>query len=190
MKWIHFLLLFVAPQISSLSESGTWNPKPETGNYSPLHAIYISYTNMKYEETDGILSARIRMFSNDFEDALRLIGAPQEPGFEEGETPHPEIDDFICAYLGEQFQVWADGQPVHFFFLGKKREADATTVSLMAEDVCSMNELKVHHSVLFELFDEQTNILRVRAFGELKNYNLTKRIPEEEIRYRNNVTDP
>ncbi len=150
---------------------------------SPSHAIYISYTDVRYEEANGLLSVQLRMFSNDLEDALRLIGAPEEPGLEESENPHPQIDEYICAYLGHEFHVRANGRPVSFSFIEKRREADATWISLEAEDICNLKTLFVHNSVLFELFDDQTNILRVRAFGKLKNYNLTRRIPEEEIRW-------
>lgn len=171
----HFLItLLVFPLLFG------WNPETQNAS-SPLHAIYVSNTDIKYQQSDGLLTAQIRMFSNDFEDALRRIGAPEEPGLEEGEKPHPEIDDFICTYLGNEFQVWANGQPVNFSFLAKRREEDATWVSLQAEDLCELKTLRIHNSVLFELFDDQTNILRVRAFGKLKNYNLTKRIPEESI---------
>ncbi len=168
---IVFVLFCLLPFILSM----------KVGVEKPLHAIYISTTDIKYQETDGVLTAKIRMFSNDFEDALRLIGSPEEPGFEEGESPHPEIDPFICTYLGQKFQVWADGQAVNFSFLGKRREDDATWVSLRAEDICELKKLRVYNAVLIELFDDQTNILRVRVGGKLKNYNLTKRIPEEII---------
>lgn len=174
--------LFLFPLLVTLNPKFEHrNPSLETRNSAPLHAIYISYTDVKYKEADGLLTAQVRMFSNDLEDALRGIGAPAEPGLEEGETPHADIDAFICTYLGNEFQVWANGQPVNLSYMGKKREEDATWISLQAEDLCELNQLRVHNSVLFELFDDQTNILRVRAYGKLKNYNLTKRIPDERI---------
>jgi len=64
-----------------------------------------------------------------------------------------------------------------FAFLGKEYEDDIALCYMEISDIKSINSVEITNSVLFELFDEQQNIIRTKINSKKKSFIL---IPEND----------
>lgn len=140
----------------------------------PLHAhdLHQSTAEAEYNAKTQKLEVSLTVFINDLELALirhteRLISFDK--------TPAAELDAAIQSYLAKTFVVRdAAGKAAKLEWVG--REVDATTgksgdpaVTLFFEMPVSqpagVTGSTVQHSVLCDLFPDQTNLLHLRSMG-------------------------
>lgn len=155
--------------------------------FIPPHAIYVSILEIRYDEEWGDLNLQVKIFSDDLENALQTSANRQL--FLRPDQESPNIDGYLQAYLNEKIQLRSrDGNmPLHL--VRKKFVEDATWIYLKAYGSCNMTSLTVKSSILLELFDAQTNIIRLKANGENYISNLDRQIQEKKFSIRKGTWD-
>jgi len=107
-------------------------------------------------------------------DKLRL-GSPREL---------PAADSILSVYLNHRISFFVEEQEMAFAFLGKEVELDNTTwCYLEVENVTSLNQLRIKSKVLFELFEDQTNLVNVFVHKAKKSLLLRSSQPEDSITF-------
>ena len=136
--------------------------------FSTNHKFYVSTTEIDYRPEIATFQITVKVFTDDFQNLLRKR-------YESDLALDPDSDtkkiDFYCTrYLRQKLKLNVDEQPVAMQFLGKTYDIDQTTLFLQVTEVPNFQTLTVENSLLFELFDDQQNIVRVKTPAQRKSF--------------------
>lgn len=152
--------------------------------FTTMHKFYVSVTQMNYIEESGELQITSRIFIDDLEKLLRerfddsiTLAGQDEPDI---------VDSYIEKYLAQKIQVVINGEERTAKFLGKEYEDDIAICYLEISDIASINTLEVTNTVLFELFEDQQNIIRTKINGKRKSIILIQENDKGLLNFNDN----
>jgi hypothetical protein len=115
----------------------------------------------------SIAILQIRIFKDDLEEALRRLGGLDDSFRME---VSPGVDSLFLRYVAERFVVQANGQRIMGRIVGSgEDELDREpvwNVQLRFDAPEAIRAMRITYTVLFEVFDDQRNVLRVVKFPE------------------------
>jgi hypothetical protein len=133
--------------------------------FTARHDFHTSLTEMRVNAKEKTVEVTVRVFTDDFENALTRANANQRVRLEAKDRHDPLID----RYLKQRFTLTnASGKPKPFRYLGKEFEADATWLYLEFPLTEPLLGAKLQQLVLLDLFDDQTNLVNVFYGGDEK----------------------
>jgi hypothetical protein len=146
--------------------------------FTARHDFHTSLTEMRVNAKDKTVEVTVRMFTDDLEAALTRANANQRVRLEAKDKNDPLID----RYLKQHFVLLnAKGQRRAYQFLGKDFEADATWLYLEVPLAEPLPGTKLQNNVLFDLFDDQTNLVNVFYGGDEKRSFLFNQKSKEHL---------
>lgn len=142
---------------------------------SENHEYYVSVTKIEYSEKEQSLQIISQIFIDDFETLLQqryddnlILDAKNES--ELAET-------YMKRYLTDKLKISVNGSSVNFKFIGKEYKDDITYCYLEVENVSDISSIAVTNQLLFDTFQNQQNILRLKFLGKNKSFLL---VPEKD----------
>jgi hypothetical protein len=145
------------------------------------HKFYVSKTTIEWSPASDSYQISMKIFTDDLDKALSLYsGAEMNVGTEKESD---ECNAVLSEYLGKKFYVKMNQNNISWHFVGKETEGDLTWVYLEYTWGTSVQTIELSNTCLFELFDDQQNIVDFRANGSTQTVILTKYHPME-ILYR------
>ena len=141
-------------------------------SFTGLHKFYVSVTQIEYVEDKQSVQIITRIFIDDMERLLR-------ERYDESITL--AIDDekttanfHVEKYLKEKLKILINGKSQQLSYLGKEYEDDIMYAYLEIEGVERIDTIEISNQVLFELFEEQQNIVRAKINGKHKSFILVR----------------
>ena len=119
------------------------------------HDFHVSYTRMAIEPR--MISAQIRLFSDDVTRAL--IERSKRAAIT---LDSPDGEVAFRAYLVAMFQVTANGRRLVPVVVSGTTEKDMFSYVVTWASATPITSLSMHNAALFELFDDQQNIVKVK----------------------------
>jgi hypothetical protein len=110
------------------------------------HPLHISTTNLDFRPTTGKWELTIKIFSDDFEEALRLDMASKEN---------------ITGWVNKQLMLYFDNQLVDaesFKLEEIRKKEDATWLRYTFKHTPPSSEVKVINKLLLNLYSDQKNL--------------------------------
>ncbi len=134
----------------------------------------MSVSDIKYKEDKKAIQISIRIFLDDLE-----LGLQAYTGNEKLDITAQENWEFveknIKPYLLERIKLWDEkSRPYEINFIGAEIEEDVMWAYLEIEKVKKLKQVKVHISVLHEVWSDQENLVHFRAFDDVKSARLYK----------------
>ncbi len=139
-------------------------------NVLPMeHEFHLSRAVIKHNAEEQAVQISLHMYIDDFEDALKARGADSLHMCTKMESE--ETDKYIYLYLQDRLRLKVDNQDVYYHYLGKEISEDLQGVWMYLEvyDIENVQEMTVNNSLLTEIFDDQQNMMSVRA-NEKEHY--------------------
>ena len=168
-------VLLIASLLALVPLSGAGAP--------PAHDLHVSYGSAVVE--GAVLTIRVRFFRNDLADALaRQVGRAAFTLRSE-----PEVEAAFLAYFEARFSVQVGGRTLEPVLVGSgEDELDREPVwwyALQFEAPAPLTAFRVRNTLLSEIFDDQTNIVKfVRLPDERqKTYSFGKGEESFEVRF-------
>jgi hypothetical protein len=130
----------------------------------PAHDFYISILTMEHDAGRKELKLTWRMTTHDIEHAL----APEVQGRRlhlGGEQELPQAGELLRAYVLQHIDLRIDGAPVEVKYLGREVEMEDMYCYLLVEDVGRFDSITVISTLLFDMFDEQENVVHLKVAG-------------------------
>lgn len=127
------------------------------------HPIHVSVTEIEYDPAEKELEIMMRIFIDDLESALRLYH--KQPALDILNADDVTAKKLISAYLLEHFNVVLEGRNTRMEYLGQEVEGQAYICYIQAPGIANWSTCDVTNRVLFELYDDQSNIVHVTAGG-------------------------
>mgnify|MGYP000880135503 CR=1 FL=1 len=157
--WVCFFLLF-----------GSFN------SYS--HAVYVSVCNVYEKKERSYFSFRV--FKDDIYDALGLVGSTENLSKKEKED--------VVRYIQKNFLVSVDGKVKglvldRFIFEGSDYTETANLVFILNEQLVNKT-LKIRNTILFDVLEEQTNIIGVKIKNTRRTLTFNKNKKENWVQIK------
>ncbi len=159
-------------QFAGVSASGT-------GVFSLAHPFHASVCYIEHNPQSKILEISLKLFGDDLDLALThaygkrfFVGTPAES---------PETNERLKEFLQRNLRFTVNGSPMTFAFLGKESPDDANFelwCYLEIGQVAALSQLEVTNTLLTDRFNDQTNIVKIKANGKseslvLNHWNTT-----------------
>ena len=146
-----------------------------SSNFSYSHAVYVSVCNI-YQKNDRSFFS-MRAFKDDIFDALGFVGYSSDL------TEKQKTD--IINYIKTNFIVSVDGRKKNllldrFVFEGSDYTETANVVFTIEETLEEKN-LSIKNTVLFDVLEEQTNIVGVKVNNTKKTLTFNKNKKESWV---------
>ncbi len=140
-------------------------------SFSTVHKYYISNTQIEYVEAQKSIQIITRVFIDDFENVLKQR-YDDDLTFDDEDAKM--IDFYTEKYLREKLKISINGKDMPLIFIGKEIEMGIVKCYLEIEDVENVYGLAVKNQTLFDLFEEQQNIIKLNINSQKKSFVLTK----------------
>tara|TARA_B100001741_G_scaffold101971_1_gene83877 strand:+ start:605 stop:1105 length:501 start_codon:yes stop_codon:yes gene_type:complete len=139
------------------------------------HAVYVSVCNIYEKNNSSFFS--MRMFKDDIFDALKLRGYSKDLTEKEKKS--------IISYVQKNFIVSVNENIKklnlsRFVFEGSDYTETANIVFVLEESMSNKN-LKVQNTILFDILEEQTNIVGVKINNTKKTLTFNKNKKENWV---------
>ncbi|NER18606.1 peptidase E [Spongiivirga citrea] len=127
---------------------------------------------MAQSKTGHNLQITIRLFIDDFEDVLQerydqsiILNEDNNPAL---------IENSIGKYLSKKLNIKLNGKDATLNYLGKEYDNDIVKCYVEIENTNEIKSVSVTNKLLFDLFEEQQNIVHLRLKGKRKSFVLIK----------------
>ena len=126
------------------------------------HDFHVAKIDIEYNYNTGSIEIISHIFIDDLEDALEKQGIDSLYLCTRREAQ--SADHFIGEYLNEHLKIDIDGTNYKLAYLGKEVSDDLSAVwcYLEVENVEPTHDIVVQCSILMELFDDQTNMVKIQ----------------------------
>lgn len=84
----------------------------------------------------------------------------------------PTTDRVIERYLKEKIKIKINGNSVNLNYIGKEYDTDIVKCYLEIEGIKTIETIEISNQVLFDMFDDQQNIIKTNINKRQKSFNL------------------
>lgn len=138
--------------------------------FTTVHKYYISVTQINYVEDKEAVQITSRVFIDDFENLLRE--RYDENITLAGGDELKSTDTYIEKYLTEKIEITINGEAAKLNFIGKEYDVDIMKCYIEIEGVTRVESMEIKNKVLFDLFDDQQNIIKTKINSKQKSFIL------------------
>ncbi|WP_027124390.1 DUF6702 family protein [Gelidibacter mesophilus] len=134
------------------------------------HKFYVSVTEVAYVKEKKSVQIISRIFIDDLENALRsrydkhLTFAPKNEA--------KEVEEYLKRYLNDKISIQINGKAIDFKFIGKEYDHDIVFCYLEVVDVSNIASFQITNKVLFDAFDDQQNIIKLKINDKSQSFIL------------------
>ena len=146
----------------------------------PEHALYISVTDIFYQESQQELEVQFKIFTDDLEDGLRA-NQNQILELEDGVDEKEAL--VVHNYLLDKVEIFLDGKAPPVNMISCKLEGDAIFALYKGKLESQPNKLEIYNKILLDLFPTQKNIIRLRGKSPVGFLNLDKQTIKGELSF-------
>lgn len=139
-----------------------------------LHDFHSSFAEMYYNEKEKAFQVSLKLFSDDMENALTkfskkryLLGALGKDR---------SYDEVLVSYLEHKFRLVhkRKNKAVAIRYIGKEVGVESVTVYFEMPFEDRLQSYEIQNTIMFELFDDQVNIVLLQMAGRHKSFEFTK----------------
>lgn len=149
---------------------------------SLLHPFHISVLDMEYDEDSKAIEISCRIFLDDLEETLRKFTGDTKLDImadASRETVHSALE----RYVQEKVKISVNGKEVEMNYLGEEMEGDVMWCYIEVPKVKKLESIEVENQLLLDSFDDQMNLVHMKAFGNTKSLKLYQFNEWGEITY-------
>lgn len=136
-----------------------------------LHNFHVSIAEVDYNTSSKSFEVSLKVFTDDLEKAL---GRKYQLG-RVYLNKSKKYNEYIAKYIKANFYILnSKKQKIKMSFLGKELENDVIWIYFEFPYKSSPKSLKLHNSVLVELFSDQTNMVNTNYKGQKKTHKFKR----------------
>lgn len=126
------------------------------------HNFHVSYAKLAVEQNVAVMN--VRFFADDLELALQRNF--KLAAFKLSATPL--CDSLYLSYFNQRFELRNNGEPLRPTLLSSGIDKDMWWYQMQFSSVSPMQNLSIKNALLFDVFDDQKNILQIMHFPSEK----------------------
>jgi len=137
-----------------------------------MHKYYVSLCEIEYIPKQQSVQIILSIFIDDFE--LTLNNEFDENLYLATNKEHQNSTTFIKNYLHENFKIAINNKECNYQLLGKKYEDDIVKLYIEIPNISEIKIIEVTNTNLFKYFEDQQNIIKIKAYYKQKTLYLNK----------------
>lgn len=145
------------------------------------HPFHVSVMEINHNAAEKTLEISSKIFTDDFEKVLAknyntkvdLINPPNKAA----------MDSLVKKYLLSHLSLSVNSKPVTLNYLGFEIDKEAAYGYIEVSGVPVMSRINVSTNMMYDMFDDQVNIVHVYEKGERKSTKLNYPDVEAEIAF-------
>ena len=141
-------------------------------SFHPPHAFYVSIMEIKWEKNAEFGQIQFKIFADDLEDAIYFHHRKRISIL--NSLDNPETTKLMVNYLQSRVSFNLDGRSVPWTFEKGEALQEAVFLNFRIDRSGLPEAITVRNSILTEIFDTQTNIIRFDIAGQKKILKLDK----------------
>jgi len=139
--------------------------------FASAHKSFISISNMEYNETTKEIEVSLKLTAHDFEHVLEKKFGKQI--HIENVIEGTEVDKFIINYISKHFNIQSESEKGLFNYIGREVTIkDELFFYFTIKNVKNPLKIVVKNTFLFEIFQQQQNIIHYKLKGKTKSLTL------------------
>ncbi|SNR37321.1 DUF6702 family protein [Lutibacter flavus] len=138
-----------------------------------MHKYYISLCEIEYVESQQAVQITLGMFIDDIEYTLNQDNNTELKIATKNEVS--TIDEYFENYLNTHFKISINNKIQGYTYIGKEYDDDIVRFYLEITDIRKLNSIEVTNTSLIKYFDQQQNIIKIKANKKNKTYYLDKK---------------
>jgi phospholipid N-methyltransferase len=135
------------------------------------HEYYVSVTRVEYVSEHKAVQIISQIFIDDFEKLIRKRYDDSIVLAIEDESE--KVNTYMERYLKKKLVFQINGKQEDYLFLGKKYEDDIVYCYMEIENIPEVKRMEIVNDILYDLYDEQENIVRTKINSRNKSFILT-----------------
>ena len=147
------------------------------------HKFYVSTTIVEYAKKKESLQIITKIFIDDLENVLRK--RYQNSDISLATTKETEAyADLAKSYILKKLHFKVNGKEIEPEYLGREYDIDIMSAYLEIKDVSTLKSLEIENEVLFDMFDDQQNIIHLKTPQTNRSFILEKSKPKEMLNFK------
>jgi hypothetical protein len=135
------------------------------------HPVFVSVTEIEYNEADKSLEVVCKIFTNDFENTLRK-GYPKQKIDLLAAAQKKQMEKTVADYLSKHLKIAVDGKSKSMEFLGFEQQEESIASYLQIGGVERFKNITVKDDILYEFKAEQISLIHITVMGKRKSTKL------------------
>jgi hypothetical protein len=148
--------------------------------FSAFHPFYLGVTHFKHNSKTNALETSVKLFTNDFETALKKLNNNSTVDLINGSNKD-ELNKLINKYLQQHLNIKVNGKAVAFDYIGFEIEKEVTWVYIEYKKIKSIKTFEVENTLLYDSFDKQTNLIRLETAAGEQNDKIS--YPDKTLKF-------
>ena len=140
------------------------------------HPIYVSVTEIEHNAKDKVVEVSCKLFTDDFEKALRTIY--KRPVDLIHPKDKPAMDRLVDDYVRHHLKIIADGRDLQLKFLGYELIEEGIYSYYEVKNIEKVSSISIVNNLLYDFQPEQMGLMHITVGGNRKSTKLN--YPEEK----------
>ena len=150
-------------------------------SFTSLHKYYISVTQIEFVKDKQSVQIISRVFIDDLENALRVS---YDKNITLTEEADPElVNGYIEQYINDNLKIQINNTLAPLTFIGKEYDGDIIRFYLEITNIQNIASFKVSSKMLFDVSEDQQNIIKTNINSKHKSTILTIENDTELLNY-------
>lgn len=164
-------MVFILSQWLLLAASfSLWHDGEQLLKKEKVHPFYVSVTEINHNAKERSLEISCKFFADDFEHALEKSFKTQLDITSDKDKA--SFDKHIPDYITRHFAVSADGKNQKLNYVGYEKEKESVYCYFEVTSLAAVGQLDITNNLLYDLTQEQINIMHVTANGKRQSSKL------------------
>ena len=146
--------------------------------HSQEHKFYVSTTNVEYKPIENTLQVITQLFIDDVELLLQQTDRTIRL---DPDSNSQQIDRLLEFHLNKELQIRTNNSILEMHFLGKEYKEDILVCYIEIPLSEAIQNLKIRNSMLFDLYEDQQNIVHFKSKNFRKSFLLKTLMAEAAI---------
>ena len=132
------------------------------------HKYYVSTSLFDFNKDSASLQITLKVFKDDF---IKLISHKYGLDLENKlERDSRKIKSKISEYLLSNLIIYFDDKKQGLIYLGYEENDEMFTFYLELENLSSFSSVRLQNTILFDLFDEQQNVIHLKKDNKRRSF--------------------
>lgn len=143
---------------------------PKLSETNKKHPFHLSSTELNYNSKENTLELSCRVFTDDFEATLAKdfkIKADLS-----AESKHKIMDAYVKKYALANLGLKGNSKVLVLNYIGFEKDNEAIIIYLESEQIKGLKKLEMTNSILYDQFDDQSNIIHITNNGKRNSSKL------------------
>lgn len=145
------------------------------------HPIYVSVAEIDYNATNKTLEISCKLFTDDFEKALRSDYKTQVDLINPKERA--AMDKLVNNYVQKHFTIYLEGKPIAIKYLGYEQIEEGIYSYFEAANINQPKNVSIFNTLLYAYHEQQMGLMHVTVNGTRKSTKLNNPDSKAEISF-------